>query len=87
MKYCLIGERLSHSYSAEIHRGRGLDYVLREIPQGKLGEFVKEEYDGFNVTIPYKKDIIPYLDGTDEIAKSIGAVNTVVRKDGGYYGS
>lgn len=86
MKYCLIGERLSHSYSAEIHRGRGLDYALREIPRGKLADFIKEDYDGFNVTIPYKKDIIPLLAGVDSNAEKIGAVNTVVRKKGGYYG-
>lgn len=86
MKYCLIGERLSHSYSAEIHKARGLNYELREVKRGKLADFIKEEYDGFNVTIPYKKDIIPYLDYLDESARSIGAVNTVVKRDGKYYG-
>ena len=86
MKYCLIGERLSHSYSAEIHRGRGLNYELKEVPRGKLGDFIKEGYDGFNVTIPYKKEIIPFLDGVDESAEKIGAVNTVVKTDGKYIG-
>ncbi len=86
MKYCLIGERLSHSYSAEIHALSGIDYTLREVPRGHLAEFIKEGYDGFNITIPYKKEIIPFLDGLDESAKAIGAVNTVVKKDGKYYG-
>lgn len=86
MKYCLIGERLSHSYSAEIHAKCGLTYTLREIPRDKIKNFLKEGYDGFNVTIPYKQDIIPYLDGLSDSAAAIGAVNTVVKKDGGYYG-
>ena len=86
MRYCLIGERLSHSYSAEIHKGTGLDYKLVEVPRGKLSDFLKEGYDGFNVTIPYKKEIIPLLDGVNGAAANIGAVNTVVRKNGGYYG-
>ena len=86
MKYCLIGERLSHSYSAEIHALSGLNYSLKEVPRGKLAEFIKEGYDGFNITIPYKKEIIPFLDGLDESAKAIGAVNTVVRRGGKYYG-
>lgn len=86
MKYCLIGERLSHSYSAELHAKCGLDYSLKEVPRGKLAEFLAEGYDGFNVTIPFKQDIIPLLDGVDDTAKKIGAVNTVVKKDGKYYG-
>ena len=86
MKYCLIGERLSHSYSAEIHKGCGLNYELKEVPRGKLADFIKENYDGFNVTIPYKKEIIPFLDGVDESAEKIGAVNTVVKTDGKYIG-
>lgn len=85
-KYCLIGEHLSHSYSAEIHSLKGLNYELREIEREKLADFIKEGYDGFNVTIPYKRDIIPLLDGVDESAKAIGAVNTVVKKGGKYYG-
>ena len=86
MKFCLIGEHLSHSYSAEMHGRCGLDYVLKEVPRGKLADFLKEGYDGFNVTIPYKLEIMPLLDGIDDGAKEIGAVNTVVKKDGKYYG-
>ena len=86
MRYCLIGERLSHSYSVEIHKGRGINYELKEVPRGGLADFIKEGYDGFNVTIPYKKEIIPFLDGVDESAEKIGAVNTVVRRGGKYIG-
>lgn len=86
MKYCLIGEKLSHSYSAEIHERRGLDYTLKEVPRGRLSEFIKEGYDGFNVTIPYKKEIIPYLDFIDDRAEKTGAVNTVVKVGGKYHG-
>ena len=83
MKYCLIGEKLSHSYSAEIHKRLGIDYSLKEIPKGKLEDFIKScDYDGFNVTIPYKKVIMPFLSEIKEEALKIGAVNTVLKKDG-----
>ena len=85
-KYCLIGERLSHSYSAEIHAKNGLNYQLVEVKREDLKEFIAKGYDGFNITIPYKKDIIPFLDGVDASAKVIGAVNTAVKVNGGYYG-
>lgn len=86
MKFCLIGEKLSHSYSAEIHAAQGIDYTLREIRREDIPAFLKEGYDGFNVTIPYKTEIIPYLDGVSPDARETGAVNTVVKKDGKYYG-
>ena len=86
MKYCLIGEKLSHSFSCEIHNKCGLDYSLVEVPKGKLSDFLKEGYDGFNVTIPYKKDILPFLDVIDSGAIDIGAVNTVVKKEGKLFG-
>ena len=80
MKYCLIGEKLGHSYSAELHRAMGVDYSLVEVAQSALADFMRgNDYDGFNVTIPYKKAVIPYLDGLDESAKVCGAVNTVKR--------
>lgn len=85
-KYCLIGEHLSHSYSAEIHSQKGLNYELREVKREDLDKFPAMGYDGFNVTIPYKRDIIPLLDGVDESAGKIGAVNTVVKKNGKYFG-
>ena len=69
-KYYLLGEKLSHSYSAVIHSFFGLDYSLRELPPEKLSEFVKSrKFDGLNVTIPYKKSIVPLLDEVDGIAE------------------
>ena len=88
MKRCLIGETLKHSYSPAIHNKLG-DYVydLCEIAPSDLENFVKEKrYQGYNVTIPYKEKIIPLLDVVSDDALSIGAVNTVVVKDGKTYG-
>lgn len=78
----LLGKTLSHSLSPQIHALLGDDqYQLWEVDD--LSSFLsRTDYSGFNVTIPYKESIIPYLDGLDGIAKSIGAVNTVVKKDG-----
>lgn len=82
-KYYLLGEKLSHSYSAVIHSFFGLDYSLRELSPEKLSEFVKSrKFDGLNVTMPYKKSIVPLLDEVDGIAEKTGAVNTVLNKNG-----
>ncbi|MBP3436645.1 MAG: shikimate dehydrogenase [Clostridia bacterium] len=88
MRYGLIGERLGHSYSCEIHQKIGdYPYSLQEISKEDLALFLqKREFCAMNVTIPYKKDVIPFLDGIDEKAKSIGAVNTVVNRSGKLYG-
>lgn len=82
MKFCLIGEKLGHSYSKVIHEKQGLDYSLIEVARNGLEEFLSRGFDGFNVTIPYKKTIIPFLDEIDKDAQKIGAVNTVVQKNG-----
>ncbi len=82
-KYYLLGEKLLHSYSAVIHSFFGLDYSLRELPPEKLSEFVKSrKFDGLNVTMPYKKTIVPLLDEVDGIAEKTSAVNTVLNKNG-----
>ena len=88
MKYGLIGEKLGHSFSSEIHRKLGrYDYELREIPKGELDSFMRARaFDGVNVTIPYKTDVIPYLDALSPLAKEVGAVNTVVNRNGKLYG-
>lgn len=88
MKYGLIGEHLTHSYSCEIHAQiADYEYELHELPPSELGEFLtKREFNAINVTIPYKQDVIPYLDGISETAKRIGAVNTIVNRDGKLYG-
>ena len=87
MKFCLIGEKLSHSYSKEIHNFCGLDYTLKEIVRCGVGDFVENsDYRGFNVTIPYKKDVLPFLDEVSSEAIEMGAVNTVLNKNGKLYG-
>lgn len=88
MEYGLIGEHLGHSFSREIHARIGdYKYELKEIAKGDLDKFMKEkDFKGINVTIPYKQDVMPYLDYIDDGAKMIGAVNTIVNKDGKLYG-
>ncbi|MBR7020154.1 MAG: AAA family ATPase [Lachnospiraceae bacterium] len=88
MEYGLIGEKLGHSFSREIHKRLcGYDYELRELRPDEVEEFlVKREFRGINVTIPYKETVIPYLDEIDEAARQIGAVNTVVNRSGKLFG-
>jgi shikimate dehydrogenase len=88
MKYGLIGEHLPHSFSKEIHaRIADYTYELHEIEKGKLDDFMKaKDFIAINVTIPYKKDVIPYLTQIDEKAKKIGAVNTIVNRGGELFG-
>lgn len=90
MKYGLIGGHLGHSFSkqiqtriAEIENVKDYDYQLVELDKEEFKEFMeKKDFKGINVTIPYKKDVIPYLDEMDESAKAIGAVNTIINVDG-----
>ncbi|MBE6659026.1 MAG: shikimate kinase [Ruminococcaceae bacterium] len=85
----LIGGKLGHSYSPEIHALLGMTYPyeLREVAPAEIGAFLDTNpYDGFNVTIPYKKDIIPYLCGMSETAARLGSVNTVLRTPDGWWG-
>lgn len=83
MKFCLIGKKLSHSYSETLHRSYGLDYKLFEVAPDELEDFATNcEYDGYNVTIPYKKEIMRYLDSVSPLAERVGAVNTVVNRNG-----
>lgn len=88
MKYGLIGEKLGHSFSKEIHeRIADYKYELCEVAKEDFDQFFKNrDFISINVTIPYKEKVIPYLDYIDDIALSIGAVNTVVNKDGKLYG-
>ena len=84
-RFGLLGEKLGHSYSPQIHEmAAGYRYDLIEVERNQLEAFMKDnEYDGFNVTIPYKKAVIPFLDEISPQAEKIGSVNTVVRlKDG-----
>ncbi len=88
MEYGLIGEKLGHSFSKEIHGKIGdYDYRLKELTSDELSAFLTEgDFKGINVTIPYKKDVIPYLYAISPEAKTIGAVNTVVNREGKLYG-
>ena len=88
MTYGLIGERLGHSFSAEIHARLGEEpYELKELPPDQVEAFLKKrDFRGINVTIPYKQAVIPYLDEISGTAQAIGAVNTIVRRDGKLYG-
>ena len=85
MKAGLLGEHLSHSFSPRIHAQLAdYTYDLVEVAPNDLEAFVKSEtLDAYNVTIPYKKAIMPYLDEITPVAKRIGAVNTVLRRKDG----
>lgn len=84
MRYGLIGEKLGHSFSKIIHEQLA-DYTYDLIPltREELDVFLTEkQFSALNVTIPYKETVIPYLDEVDAQAKKIGAVNTVVNRNG-----
>lgn len=89
LRFGLIGETLGHSASVPIHRalyrllGVEADYALYPLPRASFrggAAALLAELDGFNVTIPYKRDIMPLLDGLTPAAEAIGAVNTVLRR-------
>ncbi len=85
MKCGLLGRKLGHSYSPQIHSFLGeYSYELYEKEPEELENFLKNgDFSGINVTIPYKKDVIPCLDELSPVAQMMGAVNTIVRqKDG-----
>lgn len=85
LKCGLLGERLSHSYSPKIHKSLyDCEYGLYEVKKEEIGDFLKNNcLDGFNVTIPYKQEVIAYLSEMSDTARAIGSVNTVVRKEDG----
>lgn len=84
-KLGLIGEKLGHSFSPAIHTKLGTpDYSLFELKPEELETFLeREDFDGLNVTIPYKKAVIPYCAELTEQAKRIGSVNTIIRRADG----
>lgn len=81
----LLGRKLGHSYSPQIHAHLGsYRYALFEKEPEELEAFLKKgDFTGLNVTIPYKKDVIPYLDELSPAAERLGAVNTIVRRPDG----
>ena len=84
MKYGLIGEKLSHSFSKEIHESLSdYEYELCEIAREELSSFLsKREFCAINVTIPYKKEVIPHLDEISPEAEELEAVNVIVNRGG-----
>ncbi|MBR5516088.1 MAG: AAA family ATPase [Clostridia bacterium] len=87
-KYGLIGKKLGHSFSVPIHNMLGNnDYILCEVAPEELCSFINaKKFCGINVTIPYKTDVMPWIDHISERAQKIGSVNTIVNKNGVLYG-
>lgn len=92
--YGCIAEHLGHSFSGEIHRllsqalaakddRLAYQYHLQELHSDEVDDFLSHRaFRGINVTIPYKQTVIPYLDDLTDTARAIGAVNTIVNRDG-----
>ena len=88
-QYGLLGRHLRHSWSVPIHAALGCtDYRLIELEPEELGAFLaRADIGGLNVTLPYKRDVMPYCDVLEPLAAEIGSVNTIVRRaDGRLYG-
>ena len=85
MKCGLLGRKLGHSYSPQIHKYLGnYSYKLFEKEPEELKNFILHgDYSGINVTIPYKKDVIPFLDELSATAVKMGSVNTIIRRSDG----
>ena len=84
MEYGLLGEKLGHSFSPQIHRDlAGYDYQLLPTPPEAVEDlFARRAFQGLNVTIPYKRTVMPLCDEIDPRAAAIGALNTVVNQNG-----
>lgn len=85
MRCGLLGKKLGHSYSPQIHSYLGnYSYHLFEKAPDELEEFLRSgDFSGLNITMPYKKEVIPYCHALSDRAKVLGAVNTIVRQDDG----
>ena len=88
MQYGLIGEKLSHSFSKEIHESiASYTYELCEIDRNDLPSFMqKRDFRAINVTIPYKNAVIPFLDEISDEARTLGAVNAIVNIENKLFG-
>ena len=88
MKCGCIGKKLTHSFSKEIHAMLAdYSYELIELTEEQVPLFMtQKEFDAINVTIPYKQTVIPYLDSVSDVAQRIGAVNTIVNRNGRLFG-
>ena len=80
-RYGLLGEHLGHSYSPRMHKLLGgYDYELFEVAPDALAAFLQSaDWDGLNVTIPYKKSVVPFCGALTDRARAIGSVNTLTR--------
>jgi len=87
-RFGLLGRKLGHSWSPQIHTLLcGYEYGLHEVEPEELASFLENtDLAGMNVTIPYKKDVVPFCSELSEAAKAIGSVNTLVRRENGWYG-
>lgn len=85
IKCGLLGEHLGHSFSPQIHRALAdYSYELFEMPVEEVPAFLKSDrFDAMNVTIPYKKTVMPYLEEITDEARRIGSVNTITHLPGG----
>ncbi len=89
VKCALLGERLAHSYSPEIHALLGdYEYTLSEKQPGEVADYLRcGDFTGLNVTIPYKQTVLAYMDELSPVAAATGSVNTVLRRaDGSLFG-
>lgn len=88
LKCGLLGEKLGHSFSPEIHKALAdYEYGLYELPRASLKSFLEcTELDGMNVTIPYKRDVMACCASLSPRAEAIGSVNTLVRMPYGWHG-
>jgi len=89
LKCGLLGEKLGHSYSPQIHSRLGdYDYQLFEKDPNQVEDFLKNgDFHGLNVTIPYKKTVFPFMSEISDAARATGSINTIVRReDGSLYG-
>ena len=84
MEYGLIGEKLGHSYSPQIHRYFGdYDYQLYPMDRQTLFETLKKRaFKGLNITIPYKKDVLPFCDEVSDTVRQVGSANTLYFQNG-----
>lgn len=84
----LLGEHLTHSFSPKVHSAFGTyEYGLYEVPPQDLAQFMNTaQLEGMNVTIPYKRTVMPFCAELSPAAQLIGSVNTLVRRNGGWYG-
>ena len=88
MKYGLIGDKLGHSFSKEIHKRLGeYEYEPHEVSKDELHAFMMaRDFLGINVTLPHKQAVIPYLDWIHGPAEEIGAINVIINRCGRLYG-